>query len=141
MTSPELETKMWLALRSGIVTAAAAASLPVAYPNENFTPAAGGYISVTDTPNTPDRLFLKGTDPHERKGILSFMIYTPLGKDVAISRDKAGKIAAFFSADTVLTYSDLSLKVIKNPRVGATLVPKGSPFAETAVEVWYRCFR
>lgn len=122
---PAVETSIWLALRARV------ASLPtdivpqtsIAYPKKVFTPPlAGGmplpYIEVKHLPNRVGRLFMKGSAPHVRPGILQLDYMAPVvGIDDIQATEMAGRIAAHFPADLRLYAQDVQVRIERAPDV------------------------
>lgn len=137
---PSVDTKIWLALKSRLDGLAALVGLPISWPNESFTAPAGGYLRVSHVPNTPGRVFLGTSDPHDRMGVVPVMVLAKRGWTEAMVREVAGKIAAHFSPDLVMSYDGVLVRVRQAPRVGAVVNPADSSYAECIVEIQYRSF-
>jgi len=121
MASPTIETAHWLAIRARVETLALGVTLPIAWPNEAFTPPApntNGYLRVTWIPNQNRRLFLSGSDPHQRLSILQIDLFAKRNQNIAVATELAGKIAAHFPADLVMTAHGVTVRVQSAPRVG-----------------------
>lgn len=88
----------------------------IAWPNVPFTPPAAAYIEVVHFPNRPQRVFLRGSDPHFRQGILQLTVRGPLNEGAAPATRIAGEIAAHFPADLTLYSDGLKIKVQSAPR-------------------------
>lgn len=89
---------------------------PVAWPNRAFTPP-GTYIRVEHLPNRVTRLFLKGSDPHLRQGILQITVVTPLNAGPEDATALAGAVAEHFPADLALYEDGIKVRVQRAPDV------------------------
>ena len=122
---PTVETSIWLALRARVGTLVLSPVHAVAYPNEAFTPPQTAtapilplpYLRVTFFLNTPNRPFLNGADPHQRRGILQIDVMSLLNQNPAVALEAAGQVAAHFPADLPMPYGGLVVKVEKAPDV------------------------
>lgn len=110
----------------------------VAYPNVPFTPPAAGYVEVLHFPNRPQRVFLRGTDPHFRQGILQLTVVSPLNEGATPATKAAGEIAAHFPADLELYKGGLKLKIQAAPR--AWPAEKNATSWTVQVDIPYECF-
>lgn len=147
MSVSDVDRKIWLALKSRLSEAGTLTGLSIEWPNTAFTAPAEGYLRVRHFPNSPNRPFLDGGDPHERLGIVQVMVFSKRGGSYVAGTDNnavvvniAGKVAGLFPADYKMTNSDVTVRVIRAPRVGEVVNPAGSAYAECVVEVPYRCF-
>lgn len=114
---PSIETSIWLALKARVQALVLSPALPVAWPNESFDKPAGGYLRVSHVPNLNRRLFLSGSDPHQRLGLLQVDVFMPHNQSVAVALEVGGKVAAWFPADLRMTYGDLMVRVTAAPTV------------------------
>lgn len=89
----------------------------VAWPNVSFTPPAVAYIEVVHFPNRPQRVFLRGSDPHFRQGILQLTVRAPLNEGAASATRIVGEVAQHFPADLALYSEGLKVKVQAAPRI------------------------
>ena len=117
-----IKTKIWLALRARVESLVLSPVHPIAWPNENFTPPASvlaPYLEVMHLPNTSDRLFINRGDANRYSGILQisamYRLGTPHGETMA--GEIAGLVAEHFPADLYMPYSDIRLRVTKDPDV------------------------
>lgn len=80
------------------------ASIPLSWPNVDFTPPhpPAPYVRVRHLPNSNRRFLLRGSDPHFRRGILSLTAVTPLRVGPSAATALAGAIAAQFPADLAI---------------------------------------
>lgn len=97
-------------------------SPPLAWPNVEF-PAAGEekpvtYIEVKLFPNSLTRLFVKGTDPHLRPGILQLTIRSALYVGPDPVTKLAGEVAEYFPADLMLFQDGVGVRIQQAPDVG-----------------------
>lgn len=135
---PSVETSIWLALRARIASLVLNPILPIAWPNESFTPPATGYLRVSHIPNVNRRLFHKGTDPHERLGLLQVDVFARQNQNAAVAVEIAGQIAAHFPADLRLPYGGIRCQVTKAPDIAQAM--RDGTFWMVPVTISYRCF-
>lgn len=114
---PAIETARWLALRARVETLLLSPVLPIAWPNESFTKPSGGYLRVTWIPNINRRLFLNGSDPHQRLSLLQVDVFAKKNQDAAVALEIAGKVAAHFPADLRMSAYGVTARVTKAPEV------------------------
>ncbi|KAF0102235.1 MAG: hypothetical protein FD144_2670 [Rhodospirillaceae bacterium] len=110
----------------------------VAYPNVPFSPPAAGYLEVLHFPNRPQRVFLRGSDPHFRQGILQLTVVSPLNEGATPATKAAGEIAAHFPADLALYSEGVKVKVQAAPRTWPA--EKTDTSWTVRVDVAYECF-
>jgi hypothetical protein len=118
---PAIETALWLALRARVEALVLSPALPVAWPNEAFTKPTGGYLRVTWIPNLNRRLFLRGSDPHQRLSLLQVDVFAKKNQNVAVAIEISGKVAAHFPADLHMTAHGVTARVAKAPEVAQPL--------------------
>lgn len=102
---------------------ATALPYPIAVPNKNFNPPVdlSAYIRINHLPNRNERLFLDGSEPHRRMGILQLTVVAPRGQGPEPATQIAGSIADYFPADLVMTSNGVNVKVSKAPDIGTAL--------------------
>lgn len=110
---------------------------PVAWPNTKFDPPAGAYLRVQHLPNVSERLFLKGSAPHLRQGILQLTVVTALGAGATAATALAGAIAAQFPADRSEYADGVRLRVQKAPDL-AQPIADGAAWL-VPVSIRYEC--
>lgn len=110
----------------------------IAWPNVPFTPPAAAYIEVVHFPNRPQRVFLRGSDPHFRQGILQLNVRALLNEGAAAATRIAGEIAAHFPADLALYREGLKVKLQAAPRIWPA--DKTDTSWTVQVDVPYECF-
>lgn len=110
----------------------------IAWPNVPFTPPAAGYVEVLHFPNRPQRLFLRGSDPHFRQGILQLTVVGPLNEGPTPATTAAGAIAAHFPADLALYSEGLKVKVQAAARIWPA--DKTDTSWTVQLDVPYECF-
>jgi len=114
-------------------------SRQVAWPNVPFTPpTAAAYIEVVHFPNRPQRVFLRGSDPHFRQGILQMTVRGPLNEGATDTTKIAGEIAEHFPADLEVYSEGLKIKVQAAPRIWPA--DKTDTSWTVQVDVAYECF-
>lgn len=106
---PEINTKIWMALKNRI--AEAAGDLAVAYPSgETFEPPVDGarrlpYLAVGVTFAPPVRQFIGSRKAQGRSGILTVVYVEPLGPAFAAHLEAASKILSpHFAEDTCVEF-------------------------------------
>lgn len=110
-----------------------------AWPNVNFTPANNAtYLRVDHLPNQTERLFLAGSDPHLRRGILQLTVVSPLNAGAQPATALAGAVAAEFPADRVLYSDDAKVRIERAPDVAPAFRDDHS--WRVPVSVRYECF-
>lgn len=114
---PAIETALWLALRGRVEALALSPPLPIAWPNESFIKPSSGYLRVTWIPNLNRRLFLKGSDPHQRLSLLQVDVFAKKNQNVAVAMEISGKVAAHFPADLRMTAHGVTARVTKASEV------------------------
>jgi hypothetical protein len=116
---PTIEASTWLALRTRIEALVTTPALPVLWPGESTELPAAPCIEVTFLPNTVNRLFLKGSSPHQRPGILQISLLTIPGapQHEAQAQQLAGTIAVWFPADLILFYGGIKVRITAGPTV------------------------
>ncbi len=116
-----IEEKIEAALFARVIALAFDPAVPIAWPNVPF-PADGEpkpttYIEVIHFRNANTRLFLKGSSPHLRQGILQLTVITPLHGGPSPATKLAGEIAAQFPADLPLFNDDVKVRIQQAPDV------------------------
>lgn len=120
---PSVETKILQAVKTRIATLPMKVTYPIKWATETYEPSPSQpYLRVTWVPNTNRRLFLKGSDPHQRLALLQIdvMAKKASGDDVAL--EIAGQVAAHFAADTPMLFQDVKVTVQRAPDVGPVFV-------------------
>lgn len=97
------------------------AGLTVAWPNVTLVPKPATYLRVTHVPNRSRRLFLAGSDPHQRIGLLQVDYFGTKNAGAPAATEQAGKIAAHFPADHEMTRDGFKIRVTKAPDVAQAL--------------------
>lgn len=118
---PSIETSIWLALRSRVAALVLSPALPIAWPNDDFTPPVSGYLRVTHIPNINRRLFIGSGKPHQRLGLLRVDVFSRINQNVAVGTEIAGTVAAWFPSDLRLTSNGVSVRITQAPTVGAPI--------------------
>lgn len=134
------EASIWLALRSAITTAAGA--LPVAWPDELFTPPTSGaellpYLSVGKV-SAPPRRVLIGKGQHDRSGLVTLVYVAQLGNPSEYYLQKATVIAAHFVEDTRMRHGSVCLRVSSRPHVADSYRDAG--YLRTPIIVPWQAF-
>lgn len=92
-------------------------ALPISWPNVPFTvPASRKYLNVSHLPNRSRRRFLKGSNPHQRMGVLQITVVWPLATGSAAT-DIAGQVAEHFPADLSLHNDGVRVRITKAPDI------------------------
>ncbi|MER8846047.1 DUF4128 domain-containing protein [Mesorhizobium australicum] len=135
---PSIETQIWLALKGRVQGLVLTPALPIAWPNEDFTKPTTGYLRVTHVPNINRRLFIGSTEPHQRIGLLQIDVFAKKNQDASVAAEIAGQVAAWFVADSRLTYSTVSLRITKAPAVAQAITD--DTHWQTPVSVEYETY-
>jgi hypothetical protein len=114
---PSIETSIWLALKARVQALALSPVLPIAWPNEAFTKPSGGYLRVTWIPNINRRLFLRGSDPHQRLSLMQIDVFAKKNQNVAVALEIAGQVAAHFPADLKMSAHGVTAQVTRAPEI------------------------
>ncbi|TWG90319.1 uncharacterized protein DUF4128 [Mesorhizobium sp. J18] len=114
---PTIETSIWLALKARVQSLVLSPALPVAWPNESFDAPLSGYLRVTWIPNINRRLFLRGSDPHQRLSLLQVDVFGKKNQNVSVALEIAGKVAAHFPADLRMTAEGVTARVVRAPEI------------------------
>lgn len=112
-----VEEKIEAALFARVRTLDLDGDPPLAWPNIAFKPPAGPYVRVEHLPNRVTRLFLKGSAPHLRQGILQLTVVTPLNAGPEDATALAGAVAEHFPADLALYEDGIKVRVQRAPDV------------------------
>lgn len=123
---PSVETKIFQAIKARVATLPMAGSYPVKWTtDESYQPnPSQPYLRATWLPNINRRLFLNGSDPHQRLGVLQIDVMgkKTSGDDVAI--EVAGQVAAHFPADQAMTFQGVTARVERAPDVRPVIIDK-----------------
>lgn len=95
--------------------------LPIAWPNVAFNRPTTAFLRVTHVPNRSRRMFLRGSDPHQRLGLLQIDVFAPKNKGATPATEMAGLVAAHFPADLDLVSGSVKVRVIKAPDVAQAM--------------------
>jgi hypothetical protein len=87
------------------------------WPNSTYTPSAL-YLRIDHMPNRNERLYLKGTNPHLRQGILQITVVSPLNVGPTVATRVAGQVAENFPAELKLYDYGVLLTIQEAPSVG-----------------------
>jgi hypothetical protein len=134
---PTIESSIEAALFARVASFSASPALPVAWPNVSFT-APSRYLRVTHIPNANERLFLNGSDPHRRFGLLQLSVFTDKNKGSAAATELAGQVAAHFPADLPMRRGGLTVRVERAPDI-AQAIPEDAHW-HVPVTVRYEVF-
>ncbi|WP_289296243.1 phage tail terminator-like protein [uncultured Reyranella sp.] len=96
------------------------------------------YIRVQHLPNVNTRLFMKGSNPHQRMGILQLTVVGKLLVGPTIGTRAAGEIAAHFPADLALYGEGVRVRITQSPTVAAA--EKADTSWNVRVDVPYEAF-
>lgn len=112
-----------------------AAALPIAWPNVDFTPPPTPYLRVDVLRNRPERLFMKGSAPHLRQGILQLTLVSAFDLGTDFLTDVADRLANQFPADLAMFESGVKVRVQEDPTV--VTGEKTDATWDTRVDVYY----
>lgn len=100
--------------------------LPIAWPNIDFPgkngsgvqlPTPPTYLRVQHLPNNNGRLFMKGSNPHLRQGILQLTVVSKLNTGGPLATVLAGDIAEQTPADLKLFKDGIKVRIQTAPSV------------------------
>lgn len=114
-----IEEKIEAALFGRVLAMDLSVDRPIAWPNVPYPPTAPGgpYIRVQHLPNNNARLFMKGSAPHRRQGILQLTVVSPLNGGAPPATAIAGEVAAQFPADLRLDRDGVRVRIQAAPDV------------------------
>jgi hypothetical protein len=99
-------------------------TMPIAYPNINFTPTSSGnparltpYLRLQFVPNVANRLLIGSDDPHQHLGLLQVSVYWAKGQGERLPRERAAAVAAHFPCDLKLRSGAVTVRIAKRPDV------------------------
>ncbi|MER8959304.1 DUF4128 domain-containing protein [Mesorhizobium sp. M0701] len=118
---PTLQSSIEAALFARAATLVLSPVLPIAWPNVAFTKPLTGYLRVSHMPNTARRLFIAGSDPHQRIGLLQIDALQKLNAGASAATEIAGQIAAWFPCDLPLFQDGIRIRVTKAPDIAGAL--------------------
>ena len=130
----EVETKIWMALKSRIQSIPG--GLAIAYPADVFTPGAAAYIAVGRVNIAPERVFV-ASGVHERRGTLTLSHVAPIGQDQAVYEEAGAMIAAHFPADLCMKFNNVVVHVVSASHVVDGY--RDGSWWRTPVNVQWRC--
>lgn len=143
---PEVETKIWMAIKARVSTLPGWAANRIAWPMDPFEPGQLPYVEVAHLPNRVNRPFIGSNDPQERPGILQLTLCWPvaqvgtgLGKvhpDVLVQR--AGEIAAHWPTDLPLDFGGVRVRVEHAPDVAQPM--RDDAYWRVPVSIRYKVF-
>src|SRR5690349_358560 len=110
---PTIQSSIEMALFTRMASLTLSPALPIAWPNVSFSPPTTGYLRVTHVPNIARRIFLNGSDPHQRLGLLQLDVFQPLNKGASAATELAGKVAEWFPADLKMATGAVTVRVTK----------------------------
>ena len=127
-------TNIRKALVSGVESAAG--TTPVAYQNEQFTPPENSpWLASTILQTQPLQASLGGSGQDRHDGILQIDVYTPINEGDILARQIMDQIEDVLKSSTVLTYSDVSVKI---ESVGISFTAQeGDWFRNTLDLTWF----
>lgn len=143
MATPNVNTKIWLALRARVASLALTPALPVIWPGQNKDLPSVRCIEVVNMVNRPDRRFIGSNDPHDRMGILQIgllSLFADSEHAETATREIAGDIADHFVVDMPLRYQDVDVRVYEAPEVGTSLKDETRNRIVTPVSIRWRTF-
>lgn len=118
-----IEEKIERALLAHVALLDLDPDVPLALPNVPFPPQGQDkpptYIEVLHFRNANRRLFLKGSAPHLRQGILQLTVITPLNRGPQDATELAGQVAEHFPADLDLFEDGVRVRIQQAPDVMA----------------------
>ena len=142
-----VESSIETALFNRVRTLTLSPALTLAWPNKEFPGhnASGvaismpaSYIRVEQFDNQNERLFLKGSDPHWRRGFLQLTVVTPRDKGSPPAKAIAGTVAEHFPAGLALYSGGVKVNITKAPDVLFPLL--GDNSWDVPVTIYYEAF-
>lgn len=98
-------------------------SLPIAWPNVNFTPPADQkYLRVQYEPNTTRRQWIASDGVHRYLGLMQVSVFWPKGAGEAAPREISGQVAAHFPCDLIMVEDTIEVRVMERPNVADMLI-------------------
>lgn len=139
--SGTVEVNIWKALEARIE--GLQPSYEVAWPARKSTPPSSGgkllpYLRVGFVSAPPDRILIASGKPHNRVGALMVTLVYPLGQDLSVYEQIAGKIAAHFVDGTAMSYGGVCVTVTSAPHVQDGYEDNG--YWSIPVRVPWQCF-
>lgn len=140
-----IEEKIEIALFNRVAAMSITGDPPLALPNVPF-PDEGEdkplhFVEVRHFPNRNTRLFLKGSLPHLRQGILQLTVYSPRDQGKEMATQTAGQIALHFPADLNMFEDDVKVRVQQAPDIIPAEVTEDQVSWSSRVDVRYDCFK
>lgn len=115
---PSINTKVWLALKSGIDSLPLA--WPVAWPGSTYRPVASTQFLAVGRATQMARRFLINRPVNDRAGMLTITPVMKIGQDIAVYEEYAGIVADHFRG--CLTFQDVTLTLMGRSGETATAV-------------------
>ena len=143
MATPNLTTRIWLALRTKVEALSLTPALPILWPSEGANLPEGNCLEVTNFVNRPGGRLIKGSLPHERLGILQVSLLSPsstASHRETVLREIAGDVADHFVVDEPLRYGATTVRVYEAPDVGGTFSDEDRARMVTPVSIRWRCY-
>lgn len=133
MSVPSIETRIFEAIKARVASLPMASSYDIVWTaGDNLMETGSGasyapsptkrYLRCTWTPNATQRRFLKGTDPHQRMGVIQIDVMGLKSQSTGVAREAAGQVAAHFPADQPMRFMGAQLRVMKAPAVFSPIV-------------------
>ena len=136
---PSKHAKVWKALKDHLE--AYPDIPPVKYGGQSFDPPSTGgvadpYFIVDDVRLEGRRIFQDTDTKNWHSGNLAVGVMCPLWWDDLQTAEYAGRLADYFSQDTTMTYSDVTVKVAKQPTVSTAGYRDGDMFRLPVLVEW-----
>lgn len=94
---PTINTKIWMALRSGVQGLPISPMPEIAWPGSTFEPVAGSpFLAIGEVYTAPRRAVINRA-VMDRSGSITVTAVWPIGQDPAVYREISGKIADHFT--------------------------------------------
>lgn len=129
------EVNIWKALKNRVDTFSATPALTVVYPKE--TAPAGRHLRVQNLPNRVARFGVPSDGTNQRSGILQISVLSPVTDKGAAEVDMeiAGQVAAHFSADLLLFFGGVKVRITRPPDVAQAY--RDDQHWRTPVSIYY----
>ena len=140
MTAATIETSIRSAIEARVATLPMAGTYPVKWTDgPSYDPnASTPYIRASFFPNTTWRLFLNGSDPHQRLSLLQLDVMGKKAWGGKVVTQIAGQIAEWFPADLRMIYGEVTSRIAAAPHVAAPMA--GDVFLQVPVTIPVECF-
>lgn len=122
MAITTVEAKIADALLTYLGTLTLSQALPIAMPNVDFTPPAGGkYLSAAHLPNATSQVTLGDNGFNRHIGLLQVSVVWPQNAGDIEPKEIAGQVVAHFKRGTVISHDGITLRIVQPPSVAPAI--------------------